>query len=122
MSAQANTSTLYTHMTIITLNGKREILLDGAILVTGTRISAIGKNETLTKSRLPLDTIIAPFEGRIVIPGLINTYSNLAQSLLRGLVEDLPLHSWVYDAIWPLEASYDVDDRFENVVRVVGES
>ncbi|ETS80954.1 hypothetical protein PFICI_08483 [Pestalotiopsis fici W106-1] len=44
--------------------------------------------------------------GRIIIPGLINTHAHLAQSLLRGLAEDLPLHSWLCDRIWPLEAAY----------------
>jgi cytosine/adenosine deaminase-related metal-dependent hydrolase len=74
----------------------------------------------------------------------------LAQSLLRGLAEDLPFALWLYDAIWPLEAKYAAEDGyvaarltiaempksgttcflesrltfrsgFENVVRAVGE-
>jgi cytosine/adenosine deaminase-related metal-dependent hydrolase len=143
-------STLYTNATIITINPEREVILDGAILVTGSRIAAVGKTSSLSE-HLPNNTKIVSLAGRIILPGLINTHSHLAQSLLRGLAEDLPLHSWLCDAIWPLEASYDADDGyaaarltiaemlksgttcflesmlthrsgFENVVRAVGES
>jgi hypothetical protein len=149
MSAQK--STLYTHATILTINPSREVILDGYILVTGNRITSIGKIASIRASSLPPNTSIISLSGRIVLPGLINTHSHLAQSLLRGLAEDLPLHSWLCDAIWPLEASYDADDGyvaarltiaemlksgttcflesmlthrsgFENVVRAVGES
>jgi len=144
------TSTLYTHCTIITVNSSREIILDGALLVSGSRIAAVGKANSLA-DRLRPGTKIVDLEGKIMIPGLINTHSHLAQSLLRGLAEDLPLHSWLCDAIWPLEASYAANDGyvaarltiaemlksgttcflesmltfrsgFENVVRAVGES
>jgi cytosine/adenosine deaminase-related metal-dependent hydrolase len=143
-------STLYTNATILTLNPSREILLDGAILVTENRIVTVGKTATIQNFPLPKDTSVISLAGRIVLPGLINTHSHLAQSLLRGLAEDLPLHSWLCDAIWPLEACYDGDDGyiaarltiaemlksgttcflesmltyrsgFENVVRAVGE-
>jgi cytosine/adenosine deaminase-related metal-dependent hydrolase len=104
-------STLYTSATIITVNQDREVILDGAILVTDSRIAAVGKTSSLSK-HLPDNTKIVPLAGRIILPGLINTHSHLAQSLLRGLAEDLSLHSWLCDAIWPLEASYDADDGY----------
>jgi cytosine/adenosine deaminase-related metal-dependent hydrolase len=149
MSSQP--STLYTHATILTINPSREVILNGAVLVTGSRIAAVAKTSSFPPSFLPLHTKVVSLSGRILLPGLINTHSHLAQSLLRGLAEDLPLHSWLCDAIWPLEASYDKDDGyvaarltiaemlksgttcflesmlthrsgFENVVRAVGES
>jgi cytosine/adenosine deaminase-related metal-dependent hydrolase len=105
-------STLYTNATIITINTSREVILDGAILVIGSRIAAIGTTSTIHSLTIPENTIKVPLNGKIVLPGLINTHSHLAQSLLRGLAEDLPLHSWLCDAIWPLEASYDGDDGY----------
>lgn len=144
-------STLYTHATILTLNSNRDVILDGYLLITGSRIASIGKTSSSTTLTLPPNTNTISLAGHIVLPGLINTHSHLAQSLLRGLAEDLPLHSWLCDAIWPLEASYDNDDGyvaarltiaemlksgttcflesmlthrsgFENVVKAVGES
>jgi cytosine/adenosine deaminase-related metal-dependent hydrolase len=79
-------STLYTNAAIITINSSREIILDGAILVSGSRILAIGKTSTL-QSRLSPNTKTISLKGRIILPGLINTHSHLAQSLLRGLAK-----------------------------------
>jgi cytosine/adenosine deaminase-related metal-dependent hydrolase len=107
--ASCSPSTLYTHCTIITINSSRDIILDGALLITGSRITAVGKTAVLSRN-ITTDTRIINLEGKIIIPGLINTHSHLAQSLLRGLAENLPLHSWLCDAIWPLEASYAADD------------
>lgn len=105
-------SSLYIHGTIITVNERREILLDGAIHVVGNRIAAIGKSSTLLNSSLPDDTVTIDLKSRIVIPGLINAHAHLIQSLMRGLGEDLDLHRWACDAIWPLEASYQGDDGY----------
>ncbi|MCF6218847.1 MAG: TRZ/ATZ family hydrolase [Gammaproteobacteria bacterium] len=46
-----------------------------------------------------------------LIPGLINTHTHGAMSLLRGLADDLPLMSWLQDHIWPAEAKF-VDQAF----------
>lgn len=148
------TSTLYQHATIITVNKTREVILDGAILVVDNRIALIDKDSVVVAHpEFPKDreTRTVDLTGKIVIPGLINTHCHTVQSLLRGLAEDLWLHPWMCDAIWPLEASYDKDDGyhaarltiaellkggtttfleamlthsagFENIVRAVGES
>lgn len=106
-------TTLYNHCTIITINQPRDIILDGAIVVTGNKITAIGKSSEISHQHC-MDPALRYFElnGKIIIPGLVNTHSHLAQSLLRGLAEDLPLHSWLCDAIWPLEACYDGNDGY----------
>ncbi len=46
-------------------------------------------------------------EGRIVLPGLIQTHVHLCQTLMRGLAERVPLKDWLRDRIWPLEAAHD---------------
>jgi cytosine/adenosine deaminase-related metal-dependent hydrolase len=116
---------IYIHATIITVNASREIILDGAILVRDSTIAAVGKTSDLQSSpRTALDiqnAEVIDCKGRIVIPGLINTHAHLAQSLLRGLAEDLPLHSWLCDAIWPLEASYEGDDGYVAAMLTIAE-
>lgn len=107
-SSTANT-TLFTHATIITINNDREIIRDGYLLVQDTRIAAIG--------RCPAPAEVSPdvtidCTGKIILPGLINIHAHLVQSLLRGLAEDLPLHHWLCDAIWPLESSYEGRDGY----------
>lgn len=72
---------LYTNATIITVNAKREIILNGAILVSGVHIADIGKTGDLT-ARYP-DEPAYDLTGHIVIPGLISTHMHTAQTLLR---------------------------------------
>ncbi|KKY34446.1 putative 5-methylthioadenosine s-adenosylhomocysteine deaminase n1 [Diaporthe ampelina] len=103
--------TLYQHATIITVNEKREIILDGAILVVGNRIALIDKySAVIAHPEFPQDQEVRTVDlaGKIIVPGLINTHCHTVQSLLRGLAEDLWLHPWIAG--------------FDNVVRAVGES
>ena len=106
---------LLVHATIVTVNKSREIFLDGAILIERGRIASLGKTKDLLQqlqSREEEDVEVIDCTNKIIIPGLINTHAHLAQSLLRGLAEDLPLHNWLCDAIWPLEANYAKDDGY----------
>jgi 5-methylthioadenosine/S-adenosylhomocysteine deaminase len=46
------------------------------------------------------------FADHALIPGLINTHTHAAMSLMRGLADDLPLHDWLQRHIWPTEAAF----------------
>lgn len=108
-----SSSTLYAHATIITVDTSRRIILDGALLVVGNGIMAVDNTSTLLESlESPSNTRVIDCSNRVIIPGLINTHAHLAQSLLRGLAEDIPLHSWLCDAIWPLEANFHSEDGY----------
>ncbi len=39
-----------------------------------------------------------------LIPGLINSHTHNAMTLMRGLADDLPLMTWLQEHIWPAEA------------------
>ena len=56
------------------------------------------------KLDLEADKIIDA-EGKILLPGLINTHTHLSMTLFRGLADDLPLDLWLNDHIWPMEAN-----------------
>ncbi|OUJ18489.1 Cytosine deaminase related metal-dependent hydrolase [Methanonatronarchaeum thermophilum] len=72
----------------------------GSIAIDDGEIVGVGENQEILNrfkgDRLDLD-------GSIVIPGLINTHTHLAMTLLRGVADDLPLDTWLEDYIWPLE-------------------
>lgn len=101
---------LYTHATIITVNGNRDIIEDGAILVQGSNIADIGKTEDLT-ARHPNEQV-TNLEGRIIIPGLVNAHMHTAQILLRGTADDLELVSWLCERIWPLQGNFTAEDGY----------
>lgn len=42
--------------------------------------------------------------GKLIMPGLINTHTHAAMTLLRGYADDLPLQEWLAEKIWPAEA------------------
>ena len=44
--------------------------------------------------------------GHALIPGLINTHTHAAMSLMRGLADDLPLMTWLNEHIWPAEGKW----------------
>ncbi|KAK4549819.1 hypothetical protein LTR36_005120 [Oleoguttula mirabilis] len=101
---------LYTKATIITVNKNRDIIEDGALLVQGQVISAIGKTDDLLNKYA--DEPVTELEGRIVIPGLINTHMHTAQTLLRGTADDLELVSWLCERIWPLQGNFTPEDGY----------
>lgn len=119
-SSETIGTVIYEHAVIVTVNERRDVILDGAILTNGSRIIAIGRHEEVVPMRDD-STKTVDCRGKIIIPGLVNTHAHLAQSLLRGLAEDLPLHSWLCDAIWPLEANYEGDDGYLAAMLTIAE-
>ena len=49
--------------------------------------------------------------GHALMPGLVNAHGHAAMALLRGAADDLALHSWLQNYIWPLEGRW-VDEEF----------
>ena len=49
---------------------------------------------------------IIELPGHVLIPGLINAHTHTPMSLLRGLADDLELHVWLKEHIWPAEQRY----------------
>lgn len=44
--------------------------------------------------------------NHLLIPGLINSHTHAAMSLMRGMADDLPLQTWLSDHIWPTERDH----------------
>ncbi|MDD1657745.1 MAG: amidohydrolase family protein [Methanomicrobiales archaeon] len=48
----------------------------------------------------------------LVLPGLVNTHTHAAMTLLRGYADDMPLPQWLTEKIWPLEARLTGEDVY----------
>src|SRR5688572_24503944 len=87
---------------VITQDPQRRVIENGAVVIRGDRILAIGAKSEIdsryrTKQRLDRpDAILAP--------GLINTHTHAAMSLFRGIADDLKLQEWLEKYIFPAEA------------------
>jgi 5-methylthioadenosine/S-adenosylhomocysteine deaminase len=83
--------------------------LDSAIvdvLIQGEHIAAIGHDLDT-----PAQTVINGSDTAIV-PSLINAHTHAAMTLLRGYADDMELHTWLNDHIWPMERKLTQDDVY----------
>lgn len=53
-----------------------------------------------------------------LIPGLVNTHTHAAMSLLRGLADDLPLMQWLEQHIWPAEQAWVSEEFVRDATRL----
>jgi 5-methylthioadenosine/S-adenosylhomocysteine deaminase len=57
-------------------------------------------------------------DRHLLIPGLVNAHTHAAMSLLRGLADDLPLHDWLNNHIWPAESRWVSEDLVHDGVQL----
>ncbi len=88
--------------TVLTMDGERRVIEDGAVAVRGDRIVAVGTTSELRARYFPRKRIQA--NGGLILPGLINTHTHAAMALYRGAADDLTLQDWLTNYIFPLEA------------------
>ena len=77
---------------------------------TGT-IAGIGEKER--KKHKGEAEFIIDGDGAIALPGLVNTHTHAAMTLLRGYADDMILQDWLTQKIWPLEAHLTGDDVYQ---------
>jgi 5-methylthioadenosine/S-adenosylhomocysteine deaminase len=96
---------LLTDGLIVTVDENNTIIENGDLAITDGRISAIGKNLGIRAKKKE------SLCGSIIMPGLINTHTHAAMTLLRGYSDDLPLMEWLQD-IQPVEQSLRAGDVY----------
>lgn len=64
----------------------------------------VGPAQRLTSQYQPDDRVDLPHH--VLIPGLVNTHTHAAMTLMRGFADDLPLGVWLNDHIWPTESEW----------------
>lgn len=84
------------------------------ILIDGKSIAEVGPG---IHSRLAVEGKASAVEvieasGKLVIPGFVNAHTHAAMTLLRSYADDLPLHTWLTQKIWPVEARLTGDDVY----------
>ena len=83
----------------------RDVRLEGEaveIFIENGKIVALGPDLEIEGASDIIDG-----RGMAVVPGLYNGHSHAAMSLFRGFADDMELHSWLTEKIWPLEARLD---------------
>lgn len=76
------------------------------VLIDGNRFSRIGKH-----AGLHAETVIDG-SGKALLPTFVNMHTHAAMTLLRSYADDLELHDWLTNYIWPLEAKMTEEDIY----------
>src|SRR5712692_2022620 len=95
--------------TVVTMNGERHIIEDGAVAVKGDVIVTVGSRASIEAKYAAAQTINAG--GKLVLPGFINGHTHAPMTLLRGLKDDVTLEEWLVKFIFPAEAK-NVNEEF----------
>lgn len=85
----------------------KHVLLDGEktnILIEGNRFEAFAVAPSCEAEK------VIEAEGLAILPAFYNTHNHAAMSLLRGYADDMPLHKWLQEYIWPYEDKLTADD------------
>ena len=88
-----------TNCTILTVDGEDSFFPRGRMTVQGNTILRVGHEH-----ELPLEGDVIDLEGRLVLPGLVNTHTHSHSSLFKNQADDLQLMDWLNKAMWPMEA------------------
>ena len=84
---------------IVTVDGDRRILYDGAIAIQQGRIVDIGPTGQITTAYSGQQTIDA--RHRAVLPGFVDTHHHFLQNFLKGTPDDLELLDWIENVSSP---------------------
>ena len=93
---------------VVTMDGPRTIFEDGAVVVKGDTIVAVGPRAQLNPRYAASDTIDA--RGKLILPGFINGHTHVPMTLFRGLHDDVRLDDWLRKYIFPAEAKNVTED------------
>lgn len=96
---------LIKNIDLISMDPDRPVQKAVNILIDGNKIVDISKADH------GADKVIDG-RGKLAMPGLINTHGHLGMSLFRNHGNDLALHDWLTQAIYPLEAKLTEEDIY----------
>jgi len=91
------------------MDGRRVIYDDGAVVMKGDSIVAVGPRSELETKYSAAQTINA--KDKLIVPGFINGHTHVPMTLFRGIHDDVTLNDWLYKYIFPAEAK-NVNEEF----------
>jgi 5-methylthioadenosine/S-adenosylhomocysteine deaminase len=87
----------------------RDVLLEDRIVdvfIRNARFERIGSGLEVTADRV-LDG-----RGLAVLPSFVNGHTHAAMTLFRGYADDMELHTWLENYIWPMEGRLTEEDVY----------
>jgi cytosine/adenosine deaminase-related metal-dependent hydrolase len=101
---------LVEHAVVVTMDAERRIFRDGAVLVDGRDIVAVGRAADVRAPRPP-DRVIDG-HNRLVLPGFVNTHAHLSEHVNRGVMADeIPVDRYMGEWLVPLYAAITPEEE-----------
>lgn len=97
-------NTILKNALILTMDSNCTQYQQGAVAINDGAIVAIGPEDAILKSWNGKDIIDC--QGKVLMPGLINTHTHVPMTLLRGLANDLRLDVWLMGYMMPVEREF----------------
>lgn len=95
---------------ILPMTGPDAFYPRGEICVEDDVIVSVGELGSAPTGFVPDRILELPND--VVMPGLINTHTHAAMTLLRGYADDLPLMPWLKEKVWPFEDKLTDEDIY----------
>jgi 5-methylthioadenosine/S-adenosylhomocysteine deaminase len=95
---------------VLPMTEKDKFYPQGEIAIEGDRIISVGERGC-TPAGFEPDRIF-DLPNDVVMPGLINTHTHAAMTLLRSYADDLPLMPWLNQKVWPFEDKLTAEDIY----------
>ena len=89
---------------VLTMEEGNPLIEDGAVVVSGDRIIAVGSRAEIDRAYIGARAI--PGENRVLMPGLVNGHTHTSMTLFRGMVDDLDLMTWLNQYVFPMEGRF----------------
>jgi len=89
---------------VVPIEPDGQVLDDHAVVVADGLIVAVLPSAEARATFSAVDVVERP--NHVLMPGLVNTHTHAAMTLMRGLSDDLALMDWLEGHVWPTEAKY----------------
>ena len=95
---------------VLPMTGSDIFYPHGEIAIENDRIVSVGELGSAPTGFVPDRIMELPND--VVMPGLINTHTHAAMTLLRSYADDMPLMAWLNEKVWPFEEKLTEEDIY----------
>lgn len=85
-----------------------EPILEGEVVVCDNKIEYVG----LARKHIEKFDKVVDCGGNLLMPGFKNAHAHSAMTFLRSYADDMSLHDWLFDYVFPYEAMLRPDDIY----------
>lgn len=84
-------------------------IFTGELHVEGNRITYVGDAENAPQKMWDREIDV---ENDLLLPGFKNAHTHTAMTFLRSYADDVPLQTWLYEKIFPMEDKLTKEDQY----------